>query len=81
MSKRGEGQAAPDPEIAALEKIDWVVFANRIQAQAALGQRMKRSGLAMRAQVLLVHDATSVSKAEMRKVLEALPELAKRCVN
>ena len=81
MSKRGEGQAAPDPEIEALEEIDWTVFADRIRALAALGERMKRSGLNWRAQVILLHDMTGVSKRNIRKILEALPELAKRFVN
>lgn len=61
-----------EPEDIALEQI-----ANNIEKAANFGEAIKNSALKAETIVILLHEATRVSKKDIRLILKALPELKK----
>jgi hypothetical protein len=57
------------------EELNIEELAKAIEQLDAVGKKLKNSRLADRTIVLLLHDMTKLSKTQIKKVLDALPEL------
>ena len=58
--------------------ISFELMQSEIVKLANVGKQIKKSRLKQRTIILLLHDATKVSKGSINVILEALPDLEKR---